>query len=109
MPAARLDAQDQALASRRVLGTLLALNLLVVTTKLRMGLVAVAQFERARGRALASDLLIEDASHMDADAVVTGGLLVGLRAARSGWWWAEEDRLKEDLQLHEVLVHVEPC
>jgi divalent metal cation (Fe/Co/Zn/Cd) transporter len=67
--------------------------------------VTVSRFERARGRALASDLLVADASHMGADAVDRSASMADAHAIAD----EVEDRLKEDLQLHEVLVHVEPC
>lgn len=51
--------------------------------------LAVSRYEQARGRALASELLVADASHMQGDAVVTAGILVGVWAARRGWWWAD--------------------
>lgn len=186
MPAARLDAQDHALAVRRVLRTLLIVNTLVVGTKLAVGAVAgslavlggaldsavdvvhtalglvlvrvaakapdddhpyghrkfetlgtlalvgflsiscfelariavvelvrggpavamtgvqyavlalslgvnvvVSRYERVRGHALASELLVADAGHMRADAFVTGGILIGVWAASRGWRWAD--------------------
>ena len=51
--------------------------------------IAVSWYERVRGQALGSDLLVADASHTRADAFVTSGILVGVWAARRGWWWAD--------------------
>src|SRR6266700_60631 len=49
----------------------------------------VAWYENRRGRALASHLLIADASHTKSDVLITVGVLIGLLLARRGWWWAD--------------------
>jgi len=51
--------------------------------------VGVARYERARGRALQSELLAADAAHTGADVLITLGVLVALLLARRGWWWAD--------------------
>ncbi len=62
------------------------LAVLVVT----MGVsVVVAWYEHRRGSELGSRLLVADARHTRADALVTVGILVGVLLARQGWWWAD--------------------
>lgn len=51
--------------------------------------VVVSWYERVRGQALSSELLVADAGHMQADALVTAGVLLGVWAAHEGWWWAD--------------------
>src|SRR5712692_5512707 len=51
--------------------------------------VLVAWYEHRRGHELDSEILIADAGHTRADAVVTVGALVGVLLARHGWWWAD--------------------
>ena len=51
--------------------------------------VLVAWYEQRRGAELASRLLIADARHTRADALVMVGVLVGVLLARHGWWWAD--------------------
>jgi len=51
--------------------------------------VVVAWYEQRRGTELGSQLLIADARHTRADALVTVGVLVGVLLARQGWWWAD--------------------
>jgi cation diffusion facilitator family transporter len=50
---------------------------------------AVAWYERRRGEALASELLIADAAHTQSDVFITIGVLIGLLMGRRGWWWAD--------------------
>ncbi len=45
----------------------------------------VAWYETARGRALASDLLLADAAHTRADVAITAAVLAGLMAVRAGY------------------------
>lgn len=47
--------------------------------------VAASEYERRRGRALGSDLLMADAAHLRADVYVTLAVLVGLLLTRFGW------------------------
>src|SRR5437773_2231170 len=68
------------------------------------GNVVIAWYENRRGRELRSELLVADAAHTRADALITVGVLVSVLFAGQ-----VEERLKNDLQLHEVTVHVEPC
>ena len=51
--------------------------------------VLVAWYEHRRGSELGSSLLVADAAHTRADAIVTVGVLVGVLLARLGWWWAD--------------------
>ncbi len=62
------------------------LAILVVT--LGVGAL-VAWYEQRRGSELGSQLLVADARHTRADALVTVGILIGLLLARQGWWWAD--------------------
>ncbi|HEU0015690.1 MAG TPA: cation diffusion facilitator family transporter [Longimicrobium sp.] len=47
--------------------------------------IAASEYERRRGQALHSELLLADAAHLRADVMVTLAVLVGLLATRSGW------------------------
>ncbi|HEU0300451.1 MAG TPA: cation diffusion facilitator family transporter [Longimicrobium sp.] len=47
--------------------------------------VAASAYERRRGRALESELLLADAAHLRADVFVTLAVLVGLLLTRLGW------------------------
>ena len=49
----------------------------------------VAWYERRRGEALSSALLISDAAHTKSDVFITIGVLAGLLLGRRGWWWAD--------------------
>ncbi|HEX4634450.1 MAG TPA: cation diffusion facilitator family transporter [Gemmatimonadales bacterium] len=49
----------------------------------------VARYERGRGRALQSEILLADAAHTSADVLITAGVIVALLLARIGWWWAD--------------------
>jgi len=65
-------------------------DLQLVVLVLTLGVsVLVAWYEQRRGGELDSQLLIADARHTRADALVTVGILVGLLLARHGWWWAD--------------------
>lgn len=64
----------------------LDLWLLVLTLAIN---IWVAWYERRRGRALRSDLLIADAAHTQADVYVTVAVLVGLGLTRAGYGWAD--------------------
>ncbi|HEX2080592.1 MAG TPA: cation diffusion facilitator family transporter [Longimicrobium sp.] len=56
----------------------------VMGVSLLIGIVASA-YERRRGRALESELLLADAAHLRADVFVTLAVLVGLLLTRLGW------------------------
>lgn len=47
--------------------------------------VAASEFERRRGRALNSELLLADAAHLRADVYVTVAVLAGLLLVKAGW------------------------
>lgn len=47
--------------------------------------VAASEYERRRGRALRSELLLADAAHLRADVYVTLAVLAGLLLTRFGW------------------------
>lgn len=49
----------------------------------------VARYERRRGQALDSEILLADSAHTGADVLITAGVLVALFLARRGWWWAD--------------------
>jgi cation diffusion facilitator family transporter len=51
--------------------------------------IAIAYYERRRGRQLRSELLIADARHTQADVWVTLAVLVGLGLVRLGWGQAD--------------------
>ncbi|HYK11899.1 MAG TPA: cation diffusion facilitator family transporter [Gemmatimonadales bacterium] len=50
---------------------------------------AVAWYERRRGRALESEILLADSSHTGADVFITLGVLMALILAQQGLWWAD--------------------
>jgi cation diffusion facilitator family transporter len=60
------------------------LGVAVMGGSLVIGVVA-SEYERRRGRALGSELLLADAAHLRADVYVTLAVLVGLLATRFGW------------------------
>jgi len=64
------------------------LQLAVLVLTLGIGVV-VAWWEQRRGGELQSQLLVADARHTRADALVTVAVLVGVLLARQGWWWAD--------------------
>lgn len=47
--------------------------------------LAASEYERRRGKALASELLLADAAHLRADVYVTLAVLLGLLLTRLGW------------------------
>jgi cation diffusion facilitator family transporter len=47
--------------------------------------VAASEYERRRGKALSSELLLADAAHLRADVYVTLAVLAGLLLTRFGW------------------------
>jgi cation diffusion facilitator family transporter len=49
----------------------------------------VAWYERRRGVALQSELLVADAAHTRSDVYISIGVIVGLLLARRGLWWAD--------------------
>lgn len=49
----------------------------------------VAWYERRRGVALQSELLVADAAHTASDVYISIGVIVGLLLARRGLWWAD--------------------
>ena len=49
----------------------------------------VAWYERRRGEALQSELLVADAAHTRSDVYISIGVIVGLLLARRGLWWAD--------------------
>ncbi len=51
--------------------------------------IAIAYYERRRGKELRSELLMADARHTQADVWVTLGVLVGLGLVRLGWGQAD--------------------
>jgi cation diffusion facilitator family transporter len=56
----------------------------VMGGSLVIGIVA-SEYERRRGQALGSDLLLADAAHLRADVYVTLAVLLGLLLTRLGW------------------------
>jgi len=56
----------------------------VMAASLVIGIVA-SEYERRRGKALASELLLADAAHLRADVFVTLAVLAGLALTRFGW------------------------
>jgi cation diffusion facilitator family transporter len=60
------------------------LGVAVMGGSLALGVVASA-YERRRGKALQSELLLADAAHLRADVYVTLAVLVGLLLTRFGW------------------------
>ncbi|HEY0017344.1 MAG TPA: cation diffusion facilitator family transporter [Longimicrobium sp.] len=61
-----------------------SLGVWVMGGSLLIGLVA-SEYERRRGQALASELLLADAAHLRADVFVTLAVLIGLLLTRLGW------------------------
>ena len=51
--------------------------------------VVIAWYENRRGRELRSELLVADAAHTRADALITVAVLAGVLFARQGWWWID--------------------
>ncbi|HET7791494.1 MAG TPA: cation diffusion facilitator family transporter [Gemmatimonadales bacterium] len=51
--------------------------------------ILVAWYERRRGQALQSELLLADAAHTQSDVYITVGVIVGVVFARRGWWWVD--------------------
>ncbi len=49
----------------------------------------VTIYETRRGRALNSQILLADSAHTRADVFITIGVLVGVLAARAGYWWVD--------------------
>jgi len=49
----------------------------------------VAWYERRRGEALRSELLVADAAHTRSDVYISVGVIAGLLLARRGLWWAD--------------------
>jgi cation diffusion facilitator family transporter len=49
----------------------------------------VAWYERRRGEALQSELLVSDAAHTKSDVYISIGVIASLLLARLGWWWAD--------------------
>src|SRR6266581_4464121 len=87
------------------------LGLLVLTLGANL---LITWYEHRRGTALGSELLVVDAAHTRADVFVTVGVPVCVDRhadVESAHAIADqvEERLKRDLRLHEVTVHVEPC
>ena len=61
-------------------------GLVLAAPALAFGLNLLAScYESRRGRALGSELLVADAGHTRADALVSMAILVGLLAVRAGW------------------------
>ncbi|HEU4570702.1 MAG TPA: cation diffusion facilitator family transporter, partial [Gemmatimonadales bacterium] len=77
----RLTHPDRVVAVHAVDLALIVLTLLIN--------VWVAWFERRRGHALKSDLLLADAEHTQSDVYVTLGVLTGLGLTRLGYAWAD--------------------
>jgi cation diffusion facilitator family transporter len=49
----------------------------------------VTVYETRRGRQLKSEILLADATHTRADVFITIGVLVGIVAARAGYWYVD--------------------
>ncbi len=49
----------------------------------------VAAYETRRGRRLNSEILLADATHTRADVFITVGVMVGVLAARAGFWYVD--------------------
>jgi cation diffusion facilitator family transporter len=49
----------------------------------------VTVYETRRGRELSSDILLADSAHTRADVFITIGVLIGVLAARAGFWWVD--------------------
>src|SRR5437660_2910377 len=68
--------------------TVTDLHIVVLAVTFGMNVV-IAWLENRSGRRLGSELLVADAAHTRADAVVTVGVLVGVMFARQGRWWVD--------------------
>jgi cation diffusion facilitator family transporter len=64
----------------------LELGLLAATLMVNM---VVTVYETRRGRQLNSEILLADATHTRADVFITIGVLIGLVAARMGYWYVD--------------------
>lgn len=51
--------------------------------------VVISWYERRRGTELGSELLVADAAHTRADAVITVAVIAGILLTRRGWWWID--------------------
>src|SRR5881409_795286 len=51
--------------------------------------VLIAWYEKRRGAELGSELLLADAAHTRADALITVGVVAGVLFARQGLWWID--------------------
>jgi cation diffusion facilitator family transporter len=60
-----------------VLGATLVINTIVTV------------YETRRGRQLNSEILLADATHTRADVIITIGVLIGVVAARAGYWYVD--------------------
>jgi cation diffusion facilitator family transporter len=49
----------------------------------------VTVYETRRGRQLNSEILLADATHTRADVIITIGVLIGVVAARAGYWYVD--------------------
>jgi cation diffusion facilitator family transporter len=49
----------------------------------------VTLYETRRGRQLSSEILLADATHTRADVFITSGVLIGVVAARAGYWYVD--------------------
>ena len=70
----RVDVTDPQLA---LLVLILGVNMLITW------------YERRRGTELGSELLVADAAHTRADALITVAVIVGILLTRRGWWWID--------------------
>lgn len=64
----------------------LELGLLAATLMVNM---VVTVYEARRGRQLNSEILLADATHTRADVFITIGVMIGLIAARLGYWYVD--------------------
>ena len=51
--------------------------------------VVISWYERRRGTKLGSELLVADAAHTRADALITVAVITGILLTRRGWWWID--------------------
>jgi len=51
--------------------------------------VVISWYERRRGTELGSELLVADAAHTRADALITVAVIAGILLTRRGWWWID--------------------
>jgi len=51
--------------------------------------VLVTWYEHRRGTELGSELLVADAAHTRADALITVAVIAGILLTRRGWWWID--------------------